>query len=159
MPTKKLPSYRMPSARLWIFCLLAFTGCGRKTNETEALNTRLVTLPDGGQIRAEVLVNPAEIQRGMMFRDALPQGRGLLFVHNTPGAYRYWMANVKDPLDIIFMDSTRRIVEISADTPSCTTKPADCPTYGGHAVSQYVLELRAGEARRLGLQKGQTLGF
>jgi len=149
----------MLSSRLWIIGLLALSGCVHKTNETEALNTRLVTLPDGGQIRAEVLINPADLQRGMMFRDALPPGRGLLFVHSTPSPYRYFMANVKDPLDIIFMDSNRRIVEISADTPPCATKPADCPTYGGHAMEQYVLELRAGEARRLGLQKGQTLGF
>jgi uncharacterized membrane protein (UPF0127 family) len=69
------------------------------------------------------------------------------------------MSNVKVPLDIIFMDAGRRIVEISANTPPCLKKPADCPVYGGHTDEQFVLELRAGEAQRLGLQKGQTLAF
>jgi len=74
--------------------------------------------------------------------------------------YRYWMSNVKVPIDIVFMDSSRQIVEICADTPPCTTaKKEDCPVYGGHHYEQYVLELGAGEAKRLGLQKGQTLSF
>jgi uncharacterized membrane protein (UPF0127 family) len=106
-----------------------------------------------------VLVKPAEMARGMMYRDPLPQGRGLLFIHEKPAPYRYWMSNVTAPLDIIFMDSNRQIVEISADTPPCTSKPAACPVDGEHNTEQFVLELRAGEAQRLGLHKGQTLTF
>ena len=63
------------------------------------------------------------------------------------------------PLDIIFMDSSHTIMEISSDTPICTTKPEECPIYGGHHLEQFVLELRAGEAKRLGLRQGQTLRF
>ena len=94
-----------------------------------------------------------------MYREPLTQGRGLLFIHDKPQPYRYWMSNVTAPLDIIFMDSNRQIVEISADTPPCTSKPEACPVYGGHNYEQFVLELRAGEAQRLGLHKGQTLTF
>jgi uncharacterized membrane protein (UPF0127 family) len=141
--------------------LLVCCGCGRNADNglEEQLNTRIVTLPDGAEIRVEVLIKPAEMARGMMYRDPLPPGRGLLFVHQKPDYYRYWMSNVKAPLDIIFMDASRQIVEISADTPPCATKPEDCLLYGGHKVEQYVLELRAGEARRLGLHAGQKLSF
>jgi uncharacterized protein len=135
-------------------------GDGPKTAGLEALNTRVVTLPDGRQIRAEVMINPAEVSRGMMFRDALPRDKGMLFIHDKPAPYRYWMYNVKAPLDIVFMDANRRVVEISADTPPCTTtKPEDCPVYGGHHYEQFVLELRAGEAKRLGIQTDQLLTF
>ena len=146
---------------LALVILLVCCGCDRQAENSveEQLNTRIVTLPDGAEIRAEVLIKPAEMARGMMYREPLPQGRGLLFVHPKPDYYRYWMSNVKAPLDIIFMDANRQIVEISADTPPCTTKPADCLLYGGHQLEQYVLELRAGEARRLGLHTGQKLGF
>jgi uncharacterized membrane protein (UPF0127 family) len=151
----------MRFASLVLMFLLVCCGCGRKADNgvVEPLNTRLVSLPDGTEIRAEVLINPTEMARGMMYRDPLPQGRGLLFVHQRPDYYRYWMSNVKAPLDIIFMDAGRQIVEISADTPPCTTKPADCLLYGGHHLAQYVLELRAGEASRLGLHTGQKLSF
>ena len=135
-------------------------GCSRTTDTSaDQLNTTIVTLPDGTEIRAEVLMRQAEMEHGMMYRDALPRGRGLLFVHQKPAYLRYWMSNVKAPLDIIFMDSTHKIMEISADTPICTTKPEDCLTYGGHYLEQFVLELRAGEAKRLGLLEGQTLRF
>jgi len=143
--------------------LVVFFGvsCERKTADSSGnqLDTTIVTLPDGVEIRAEVLTKPAEMEHGMMYRDALPQGRGLLFVHQRPAYLRYWMSNVKAPLDIIFMDANHKIMEISAATPICTTKPEDCLTYGGHFLEQYVLELRAGEAQRLGLHEGQTLHF
>jgi uncharacterized protein len=140
-----------------LFC----SGCARNSDENAAdqLNTTAVSLPDGTEIRAEVLTKSADMEHGMMYRDALPQGRGLLFVHQKPAYLRYWMSNVKAPLDIIFMDSSHKIMEISADTPICTTKPEDCLTYGGHHLEQFVLELRAGEAKRLGLHAGQTLRF
>jgi len=60
------------------------------------------------------------------------------------------MFQVKIPLDIIWMDSNRRIVEISGDTPSCQTKASQCPTYGGREMAQFVLELAGGEAQRRG---------
>ena len=148
--------------RLWSVCFLLlpfYAGCGPATTGVDELRLRTVTLPDGQQIRAEVLVRPEEMARGMMYRDSLPKGRGMLFIHDKPAPYRYWMHDVKVPLDIIFLDEMRKIVEISADTPPCTSEPKDCPTFGGHHFEQFVLELGAGEARRLGLLEGQSLTF
>jgi uncharacterized membrane protein (UPF0127 family) len=148
--------------RLWSLCFLLlpfYMACGPATTGVEQLRLRTVTLPDGQQIRAEVLVRPEEMARGMMYRDSLPKGRGMLFIHDKPALYRYWMHNVKIPLDIIFMNETHKIVEISADTPPCTSDPKDCLTYGGHELEQFVLELGGGEARRLGLLAGQSLTF
>jgi len=95
----------------------------------------------------------------MMYRDSLPRGHGMLFIHQTPGLNPYWMYQVRIPLDIIWMDTSHRIVEISADTPPCQTKASLCANYGGHEMAQFVLELGGGEARRLGLSLGQTLEF
>ncbi len=143
---------------LLALCLCA--GCSRTGDDSgDQASTAAITLPDGTEIRAEVLTRQSEMEHGMMYRDALPPGRGLLFVHKQPAYLRYWMSNVKAPLDIIFMDASHKIMEISPDTPICTTKPEDCLTYGGHHLEQFVLELRAGEAKRLGLQDGQTLRF
>ncbi len=147
----------LPAVLAMSFCV----GCSHQNPDTveEQLNSQSIILPDGSEIRAEVLTNPVEMEHGMMYRDALPHRRALLFVHQKPSYYRYWMPHVKVPLDIVFMDANRKIVEISADTPICTTKPEDCLTYGGHHLEQYVLEMRAGEAQRLGLSVGQTLRF
>lgn len=144
---------------LCVVLALALSGCGRDSADADVLETRTVTLPNGARIRAEVKIRPFDMQRGMMFRDALPQGEGMLFIHAEPGNYPYWMYNVRIPLDIIWLDANRRIVEISADTPPCKTRASECPTYGGKARSQYVLEIGGGEAARYGLKVGDTLVF
>lgn len=148
--------------RYWmplIALVLAGAGCGPKTVTPDELNIRTVKLPNGQEVRAEVEIDPVDMQRGMMFRDSLARLHGMLFIHDKPGAYTYWMYQVRIPLDLIFMDTSHRIVEIAADTPPCRTNASQCPSYGGHAQAQYVLELGGGEARRLGLQVGQTLEF
>ncbi len=99
------------------------------------------------------------MQKGMMFRDSLAQGHGMLFIHEKPGMYPYWMYQCKIALDMMWMDKDHKIVEVSADTPPCKGPASSCPNYGGHQTASYVLELGGGEAKRLGLKVGDTLGF
>ncbi|MCC6857685.1 MAG: DUF192 domain-containing protein [Bryobacterales bacterium] len=138
---------------------LLLISCGRPSSDLSDLRARMVTLPNGQKIRAEVAMTPVQMQRGMMFRDSLPRGQGMLFIHARPDYYGYWMFQVKIPLDIIWMDSNRRIVEISANTPPCPGRASECPSYGGKEMAQYILELGGGEAARLGLQVGSVLSF
>jgi uncharacterized membrane protein (UPF0127 family) len=137
--------------------LLALIGCAREPQV--GLGERLVTLPGGNKIVAEVMLRPEDQQRGMMFREELPADRGMLFIHEKMGRYPYWMHNVKIPLDIIWLDTQRRVVEISANTPGCLDRPENCRSYGGRAASQYVLELAGGQAAKLGIVEGVTLDF
>jgi hypothetical protein len=70
------------------------------------------------------------------------------------------MRHVRVPLDILWMDKDRKIVEIHTDTPPCTeTDPVRCPTYGGKVESVFVLEIAGGLVRKHGIQVGQTLSF
>lgn len=139
--------------------LAAASGCGEKQAPLEQLRTRPVTLPDGTRIIAEVLTQPEDMMRGMMFRDSLAPDRGMLFVHPAPGFYTYWMHQVRIPLDIIWLDSGRRIVEISTNTPPCRTKASECPQYGGSRRAQFVLELAGGMAEKYRLKLGDTISF
>jgi uncharacterized membrane protein (UPF0127 family) len=140
--------------------LLAALFLGGCASEPElAANERRVVLPGGQPVIAEVVSTPAGMAQGMMYRDSLPPGRGMLFLHDRRGRYPYWMFNCKIALDIIWMDSARRVVEISAATPPCEKPAAECPNYGGHEDAQFVLELASGEAARLGISRGGTLQF
>ncbi len=144
-------------------CLLilaaCLSACGPATTTVDDLAIRTVTLPNGRKIRAEAKIRPVDLQMGMMYRDSLEPGNGMLFIHSKPGVYTYWMYNTRIPLDIIWMDRDRRVVEISANTPPCKTEASKCPYYGGHAQAQYVLELGAGEAARNGVGQGSVLAF
>jgi uncharacterized membrane protein (UPF0127 family) len=150
----------------FLFCLclcfgvlLASFGCSEKPVTLDEYYTTIVTLPNGQKIRAEVMTNPTDMMRGMMFRDSLAPDRGMLFVHDHPGRYTYWMYQVRIPLDIIWIDSQHKIVEISADTPPCRTQASGCPQYGGDETAQFVLELAGGMAKKYGLKLGETISF
>jgi uncharacterized membrane protein (UPF0127 family) len=145
---------------VWIL-LPALTSCGGAgpAMKPEDYNTVPVRLPNGKVIRAEQLTQPEEITRGMMFREDLPEDRGMLFYYGKPGHYPYWMYQVKVPLDIIWLDSARRVVEVVHQAPPCPGPPEKCPAYGGAFEAQYVLELRAGAARANGVRPGAQIEF
>ena len=140
----------------------ALSGCRSTATDqsaTESLTTREVRLPNGAKILTEIKATDADRAQGMMFRDSLEEGRGMLFVHERPGQYGYWMFNCRIPLDIIWLDSSKTIVEMSPDTPPCKTEAAQCPSYGGKQTSQFVVELQAGSIARHGLKIGDKIDF
>jgi uncharacterized membrane protein (UPF0127 family) len=137
--------------------LLLLANCGPKPATVEDFNTRPVTLPGGQVIRAETMLRNFDVQRGMMFRKSIAPDHGMLFVHPRPGNYPYWMYQTLIPLDIIWLDSNHKIVEMAENTPPCKTQASQCAHYGGVEMSSYVLELGGGMARRYGLRLGQTI--
>ena len=142
-----------------LLCLL-LCSCGSSASDSNGLNTTEITFPNGKTVIAETMLRDVDQMRGMMFRDSLAKDRGMLFVHQEEKNVPYWMYQVRIPLDIIWMDRQRRIVEISANTPACTsTTSRDCPSYGGHEKARYVLELAGGGAALYGLKVGDTLSF
>ncbi len=119
----------------------------------------LVMLPDSSTAHVELATTNAEREYGLMGRRSLPQGRGMLFIHDEPGRYPYWMYHCYIGLDILWLDQQRRIVEMSPDTPPCKGKASSCPSYGGHETSLYVLELPVGSIKAHHLAVGQVVNF
>lgn len=152
-------SPRLPLAPV---ALLLFASC-RSTPSPDAssnLPTIPVTLPSGATIRAELATEPRDQQRGLMFRTSLAPDRGMLFVFPQAGRHPFWMYHTLIPLDILWIDSNRRIVFLSPHTPPCPSEnPQDCPNYGGQEAAQFVLELAAGSVASHGLKTGDTLRF
>jgi uncharacterized membrane protein (UPF0127 family) len=119
----------------------------------------LVMLPDGSTVHVELATTEKERNYGLMGRTRLPEGRGMLFVHEQPGHYAYWMYHCKIALDILWMNQDHQIVEMSARTPPCTGEANTCPSYGGKQASIYVLELPAGDIAKHRLTVGETINF
>lgn len=112
----------------------------------------------GERYAVEVADEEHERTRGLMFRDALETGRGMLFIHEAEEPLAYWMKNTRIPLDILYFNSGRRLVSQQRNVPPCTAGDR-CPPYPSDAPARYVLELNAGEAARLGLTSGMALTF
>lgn len=116
-----------------------------------------VVLPDGFEVKVEIAADEQTRSQGLMFRDRVPAGTGMLFFFPQSGDYPFWMKNTLVPLDMIWMDDQRRVVHVEANVPPCKADP--CPSYDPHAVALYVLELGAGEAAKHGVVNGTTLTF
>lgn len=109
---------------------------------------------DGGQaeFRVEVADDPAERNRGLMFRRSMSRFAGMLFAYPAPNSVSFWMENTLIPLDMLFLDSTGTVTKIHPNAI-----PLDRTTiFGGDSV-QYVLELNGGMARELGVTPGAQL--
>ncbi len=109
----------------------------------------------GGQmIQLEVARTAEQQAKGLMYRPALPDDRGMLFPFEPPRSVRFWMENTPAPLDMVFL-LNGEVKAIVANVPPCTTRP--CPTYGSGTSVNQVIELRAGRAAELGLRAGDRV--
>ncbi len=150
-------------ASLVMLASLVGWGCSPSTQTgrpAAALARMSVTMPDRAVIQAELALTPAQQAQGLMFRTELAPDQGMLFVAAEMMPRSFWMHQTLIPLDIIWMDNQRRIVEISENTPPCPPELGrDCPNYGGEVPSQYVLELAGGQVAARGLKIGHRLKF
>ena len=95
--------------------------------------------------------------RGLMFREELASDRGMLFIFSEPGHWVFWMKNTKIPLDILWIDSNKRIVDLVENVPGCLGDP--CLQYQPAREASYALEVPAGSIKRSKLAKGMQLSF
>ncbi|MBX3124904.1 MAG: DUF192 domain-containing protein [Nitrospira sp.] len=118
-----------------------------------------VKMPNGTVIQAELADTALKRAQGLMFRERLADDRGMLFIFGDAQPWTFWMKNTKIPLDIIWMDAKKTIVHIERNTPICTRQDDGCPQYHSEEGALYVLELGAGRAAALQLQRGVKLSF
>ncbi len=137
--------------------------CGRSVTQAtppppaETYTGPIAVLPDGYQVRIELATDDDTRERGLMFRDRVPAGTGMLFMFTQAGEYPFWMKNTLVPLDMIWLDDQRKVVHVASNVPPCKADP--CPSYPPNATAKYVLELGAGEAARHRVVNGATLAF
>ena len=107
-----------------------------------------------GQARftVELAITPEEQARGLMFRESLPRGAGMLFLYDRPSRVSFWMRNTLISLDMIFVDATGTVARVHHEAV-----PLDeTPIPGGDGVLA-VLEINGGLARRFGIAEGSEL--
>ena len=104
---------------------------------------------------AELATTSEERSRGLMYRESLAMDDGMLFVYPSEGIYQFWMKNTLIPLDMIWISSARKIVNINRSAQPC--QPDYCPAINPGAESQYVLEINGGLSDRLGFEVGDDV--
>jgi len=116
-----------------------------------------ITSADGTTlvIQAEFALEDADKGRGLMFRTEMGADEGMLFDYESrPGQLSFWMRNTVLPLDLIFIDTERRVLNIAADAV-----PYSEDRILAEGVAGAVLELNAGRAAQLGIAPGDKVAW
>lgn len=105
------------------------------------------------RFRVEVARTGPEQARGLMFRTQMGPGEGMIFPYSPPQEAAFWMKNTVIPLDIIYIGTDRRILNIANARPYDET-----PLPSAGAVIG-VLELNAGRSAALGIGPGDRVDW
>ncbi|MGB3509975.1 MAG: DUF192 domain-containing protein [Microcoleaceae cyanobacterium] len=126
----------------------------QESKKGQALPITAEAIISNQKINLEVAKTPQEKAIGLMYRNFLPDDRGMLFSFNPPRQTNFWMKNCLISLDMIFIRSgiVRAIAE---NVPPCVADP--CPTYGPNVPIDQVIELRGGRAAELELKVGDRI--
>jgi uncharacterized membrane protein (UPF0127 family) len=104
------------------------------------------------RFRVELARDEAQREMGLQHRPFLAEDAGMLFIFDRPETISMWMLNTLIPLDMIFIGSDGRIVNIAERTRA---KSLDAIPSAGPAVA--VLEVLGGTSSRLGIRPGDRV--
>jgi uncharacterized membrane protein (UPF0127 family) len=77
-----------------------------------AFGLRTVDLNVGGtSLKVEVADTQESLANGLMYRSALPDGQGMLFILGPPQQASFWMKNTKIPLSIGYINGNAILLE------------------------------------------------
>ena len=94
-------------------------------------------------------------EAGLSNIKSLEKNTGMFFIFDTPANQSFWMKDMLFPIDMIFINDKLQVVEIDSDL-----SPDSFPRiFGSEVLSQYVLEINAGEAKKYDLREGDQLIF
>ena len=100
----------------------------------------------------EVARTPVQMRRGLMFRDSMPEDRGMLFIYNPERVATMWMKNTVLSLDMLFIDEHGVIITIAKNTTSYSLN-----TISSQQPVRAVLELNAGQVEKHSLNTGDRV--
>ena len=111
-------------------------------------------------VSAEVADTVDKRKKGLSDREELAISSGLLFLFDKSGSYAIWMKDMRFPIDIIWIDESKKIVDIVENAvPQPGKKDEELKRYQPRSGAKYILEVNAGLVRLHNIQMGDTVNF
>lgn len=150
------------AALLFVVAQVACASCSDRKPPPEATKRKAnpvveLTIDTGKEklkVSVEVVVSPKLREKGLMYREELVDGQGMLFVFQAEEERSFWMKNTLIPLDIMFVDSSRTVVGIVH-----RARPRREKSLSVGVPSRFVLEVPGGYCSRHGVHRGARLEF
>jgi uncharacterized protein len=127
---------------------------GVQPQDNAAAMLTIVSASGPHRFTVELAETPAQMKRGLMFRQSLAPDAGMLFDFKQPTMATMWMRNTLIPLDMLFVDAQGRIVNIHE-----RAVPQSDAIIAAAAPVRAVIELNGGTAARLGIKPGDRVLF
>jgi uncharacterized membrane protein (UPF0127 family) len=102
--------------------------------------------------QVEVMRTPDQRAKGLMYRNYMPEDRGMLFDFARTEPVAMWMQNTYIPLDMLFIRANGTIARIAERTEPLSTRTIP----SGEPVLS-VLEINGGVAEKLGIKPGDKV--
>ena len=142
-----------------LLALLVLTACSSASPEPapgDSGATSLEIRTDDGVVQVDVEVADEDDERtiGLMNRERLDPGAGMVFIWEEPLHATFWMKDTLIPLSIAFWNERKRIVTI-LDMEPCEADP--CPSYDPGREFEGALEVNQGFFDEHGVEVGDTV--
>ncbi|MBI4118834.1 MAG: DUF192 domain-containing protein [Parcubacteria group bacterium] len=109
------------------------------------------------KIPVELAKTEAEVQKGLSGRASLGADQGMLFIFAQPDYYRFWMPDMRFPIDIIWINENK-VAGISQNV-SNEFDPKNPKFYIPPRPADKVLEVNAGFAENKKIKTGDKIIF
>jgi uncharacterized protein len=123
--------------------------------QREQNQTALVSV-GGENIIATLSTTPESQSKGLAIKDSIKQNEGMLFIFKSAQKYSFWMKDMKFPIDILWIDSSGKIVHIEKNLQPCVFL-LPCPSYSPHDDSLYVLEVISNFTNKFDIKIGDQV--
>ena len=136
---------------------VATGACSHSTQAARRGEPEVVLSTRAGEqhVKVEIARSDPERQRGLMYRQKLDAGRGMIFLFEHPEPLKFWMRNTYIALDMIFIGADKRVVYVEENAEPLTDQ-----TRGPDGENtQFVLEVPGGWARAHGVERGVNVRF
>jgi len=104
-------------------------------------------------LKVEIADTPSKTQKGLMFRKSLKDDSGMVFKFSRPQKLSFWGLNTYIPLDIAFVNSQGKIVNISHISPLSTK------SVSSDRACTMAIEANYGYFQKNKISSGDTIQF
>lgn len=134
-----------------IAALFFASACSDNSKTSSNAEARYELKLGQANVSVELAISRAAQQRGLMFRESMPENEGMLFVYERPQGMSYYMKNTEIPLDIGFFAKDGTLREMYPLYPYDENSRRSI----GQDM-QYALEVNQGWFKRNGISIGDS---
>ena len=161
MRSKKIVKTKLARRSLLVIVVLAvFLAVAISKNQSDQCSQdyrsdKVVTIVNELSLNAEVVDTAESRQKGLSVKNCINDSNAMLFVFESSDLHGFWMKDMKFSIDIIWLDSGKRVVDIRRGVSPDSYPEVFYPS----GVALYVLETSPGFLESADVSIGSQLSW